>query len=98
MTGATDWNAVKAKVIDFSNQLVDAYDRAVPVAPKDLAGDLEKVRQFTESSIDVVRASSSLDEFGSKEAADPKVQTAGAAAVRIDTFAKATCGFSTGGN
>ena len=66
-----DWSAVKPKLIDVLNQGVDAYDRAIPRAPNDLAGELTKLRQFTESSIDFVRASSSLDDFGSKVTADP---------------------------
>lgn len=90
-----EWSVIQGKIVDGSEQLVDAYDEAIELAPDDLTEDLTTLRDFTDVFIDVARSSTSLEDFGTKVTEDPNAIAAGAAALNIDEFSRETCGFST---
>ncbi len=90
-----EWSVIQGKIVEGSEELVDAYDEAIELAPDDLTESLTALRDFTEGLIDVARTSVSLEDFGTKVVEDPNAIAAGAAALDLDEFSQETCGFST---
>jgi hypothetical protein len=83
--------------------LDDAYDRAIAVAPDDVAADLGVIRELTAelvpALIEVIRSAetadalgTALDELLGEPELAPAISGAGLASLRLDDYAMPTCG------
>ena len=91
-----DWTAIQAYFVDSTQPVLDAYDEAIAL-DTDLTDDLEELRAITEGTAELAAESTDLMDLSGKLLALPGIDSAGQAGLRLNTFAEATCGFSTGG-
>ena len=88
-----DWETVKNFLLTESPKALEGYDEAARRAPSEVAGDIRILQDFTSQSLEAARQSTSVTDFASKAAELPGAADAGAAGQRLDSYARATCGF-----
>jgi hypothetical protein len=91
-----DWAAVQQFFIESTQPVIAAYDQAIAVG-SDLSADLTQLRDVTSGTSELAAQSSDLMDFAGRLGALPGIIEAGEAGLRLNTFAEANCGFSTGG-
>jgi hypothetical protein len=88
-----DWETVKNFLLTESPKALEGYGEAARNAPSDVRGDITTLQDFTGQSLEAARQSTSLTDFAAKAADLPGAADAGAAGQRLDSYARATCGF-----
>ena len=89
------WSEVQATYIKDTDNVLSAYDDAAALADPSVAADIKTLRDFTAPTSDLARKATSLVDLGLALADQDGLLEAGQAGLRLDTFARQTCGFGT---
>jgi len=89
------WPEVQATYIHDTQDVLGAYDEAIAAAEPDIAADLKTLRDFTAPSAEMARNAASLMDLGLALADQDGLMEAGQAGMRLDAYARKTCGFGT---
>ena len=65
---------------------------------REVTADLKELRAVSEGTAELAGSATSLADLSDKLLSLPGIESAGAAGLRLNTFAEANCGFSTGVN
>jgi hypothetical protein len=92
-----DWAAIQAFFVAQTDPVLAAYDDAIAI-DSEVTADLKELRAVSEGTAELAGSATSLADLSDKLLSLPGIESAGAAGLRLNTFAEANCGFSTGGN
>lgn len=89
-----DFATTRDALIPVFEDLLDIYEEAILGVPDNLAGNLETLRDFTESFIPALRDSADVNAFQAAVQDVPGAQEAGQAGTAVNTFTQQRCDFS----
>ena len=86
-----EWATVQEEVVSQGNGAMGLYDNVIAVAPAEIEGQLQTLRDYSQEVIDAAEQATSAEDFANAIGTPP--QDVLTAAEGVDTYIKEACGF-----